>query len=381
MDAIVYVTLSGTVFAVVISFITLYLSHLKGVDITLSVDKEKSEIEELPVDAFERDIPTNLRGKISLFVLNKGNRTGAIRITNLKFNPDETGFAKFFEKDYVYISSAKSAKSPPNLPATPPMSLIIKDGDADLINIDYSIELNPIIKKGYGYNLKTVNIESGNLREFLKELSDYKKERLKEFISFLHSNEKLGKIEISYKYTKKQWLKREPFKDGKISIEVAHSFKETLRYYEDSLQSYQLDPQPEKIISHVISEIDRLKLTFDRCYEDIERHRNEELFGFSEDNTIKKHYFDQDNEDIELLKKCKDYKGVIERNAEPLLRDIVGFSQMTVEALQTPEGKRKQNLIDELKRDREPLRRRLITESSKINDLRKMIEQELEEMS
>jgi hypothetical protein len=98
MDAIVYVTLSGTVFAVVISFITLYLSHLKGVDITLSVDKEKSEIDELPVDAFERDIPTNLRGKISLFVLNKGNRTGAIKITNLKFEPDETGFVKFFEK-------------------------------------------------------------------------------------------------------------------------------------------------------------------------------------------------------------------------------------------------------------------------------------------
>jgi len=378
MDAIVYVTLSGTVFAVVISFITLYLSHLKGVDITLSVDKEQSEIDELPVDAFERDIPTNLRGKISLFVLNKGNRTGAIKITNLKFAPDETGFAKFFEKHYLFIDSAKS---PSNWSATLPMPLIIKDGDADLINIGYSIELNPIIKMGYGYNLKTVNIESDNLRELLKELSDYKKERLKKFIDFLHSNEKLGKIEISYKYTKKQWLKREPFKDEKKSLEVIHSFKETLRYYEDSLQSYQLDPQPEKIIGRVISEINRLTLTFDICYNDIEHHRNDELFSFSEDNTIKKHYFDQDNEDIELLKKCKDYKGVIERNAEPLLRDIVGFSQKTVEALQTPEGKRRQNLIDELKRDREPLRRRLITESSKIKDLRKMIEQELEEMS
>jgi hypothetical protein len=63
------------------------------------------------------------------------------------------------------------------------------------------------------------------------------------------------------------------------------------------------------------------------------------------------------------------------------LRDIVGFSQKTVEASQTPEGKRKQNLIDKLKRDREPLRRRLITESSKIKHLREMIEQELEEMS
>lgn len=378
MDAIVYVTLSGTVFAVVISFITLYLSHLKGVDITLSVDKEKSEIDELPVDAFGRDIPTNLRGKISLFVLNKGNRTGAIKITNLKFEPDETGFVKFFEKHYLSIGSAKS---PSNWSATLPMPLIIKDGDADLINIGYSIELNPIIKVGYDYNLRTVNIESDNLRELLKELSDYKKERLKEFINFLHSNEKLGKIEILYKYTKKQWLKREPFKDGKISIEVAHSFKETLRYYEDSFQSYQLDPPLEKIINSVISEIDRLKLTFDRCYEDIERYHNEELFGFSEANSVKDHYFEQENKDIELLKKCRNYKEIIETNAEPLWKDILKFGQKTYKASTAPQGMIKQNLIEELKRDREPLRRRLSMGSSKIKDLRRMVEQELEEMS
>jgi hypothetical protein len=378
MDAIVYVTLSGTVFAVVISFITLYLSHLKGVDITLSVDKEKSEIDELPVDAFERDIPTKLRGKISLFVLNKGNRTGAIKITNLKFEPDETGFVKFFEKCDLSIGSAKS---PSNWPATLPMSLIIKDGDADLINIGYSIELNPIIKVGYDYNLRTVNIESDNLRELLKELSDYKKERLKEFINFLHSNEKLGKIEISYKYTKKQWLKREPFKDGKISIEVAHSFKETLRYYEDSFQSYQLDPPLEKIINSVISEIDGLKLTFDRCCEDIERYHNVELFGFSEANSVKDHYFKQENKDIELLKKCRNYKEIIETNTEPLLKDILKFGQKTYKASTAPQGMIKQNLIEELKRDREPLRRRLIMGSSKIKDLRRRVEQELEEMS
>lgn len=378
MDAIVYVTLSGTVFAVVISFITLYLSHLKGVDITLSVDKEKSEIDELPVDAFERDIPTNLRGKISLFVLNKGNRTGAIKITNLKFEPDKTGFAKFFEKRYLSIGSAKS---PSNWSATLPMSLIIKDGDADLINIGYSIELNPIIKVGYDYNLRTVNIESDNLRELLKELSDYKKERLKEFINFLHSNEKLGKIEISYKYTKKQWLKREPFKEGKKSLEVIHSFKETLRYYEDSFQSYQLDPPLEKIINSVISEIDGLKLTFNRCYKDIERYHNEELFGFSEANSVKDHYFEQENKDIELLKKCRNYKEIIETNTEPLLKDILKFGQKTYKASTAPQGMIKQNLIEELKRDREPLRRRLIMGSSKLKDLRRMVEQELEEMS
>ncbi len=378
MDAVVYATIFGTVFAVAISVITLYLSHLKGVDITLSVDKEKSEIDELPVDDFKHNIPTKLGGMTSLFALNKGNRTGAIRITNLKFDPDETGFAKFFEKFYFHIYSVESHS---NRSATLPMPLIIKDGGADLINVSYSIELNPIIKVGYYYNLKTVNIESDNLRELINDLSDYKKERLKEFINFLHSNENLGKIVISYKYTKRQWLKREPFKDEKKSLDVVHSFKETLRYYEDSLQSYQLDPQPEKIISHVISEIDRLKLTFDKCYEDIEHSWGKELFGFSEADTIKNHYFDQDNEDVELLKKCKDYKGVIERNAEPLLKDIVRFSQKTYEASGTPQGKIKQNLIDELKRDREPLRRRLITESSKIKDLRRMVEQELEDMS
>jgi hypothetical protein len=130
MDAVAYVTLFGTVFAVAISVITLYLSHLKGVDITLSVDKGQSKINELPVDDFKPDIPTTLKGTISLFVLNKGNRTGAIRITNLKFDPDETGFAKFFEKCSFRIYSDKF---PSNQSANHTMPLIIKDGNANLI--------------------------------------------------------------------------------------------------------------------------------------------------------------------------------------------------------------------------------------------------------
>ena len=377
MDAVDYATIFGIVFAVSISLITLYHSHLKGVDITLTVDKEKTKIEDLSINDFQSNIPTRLRGKTSFFILNKGNRTGAVRITNLKFDPDES-FAKFFREFHYSLDSAKLA---PNPRITIQKPLIIRDGDADTIDIGYVIDLNPIIKVGYGYNLKTVNIKSANLRELLNELSTYKKERLKEFINFLHSNEKLGKIEISYKYTKRQWLKSEPFKDEKKSLDVVHLFKETFRYYEDSLRSYQLDPQPEKIISRVISEMDRLKLTFDKCYEDIEHSGGKELFGFSEADTIKDHYFGKDNEDIELLKKCKNYKGFIERNAEPLLKDIVRFSQKTYEASGTPQGKIRQNLIDELKRDREPLRRRLITESSKIKDLREMMEQELEEMS
>jgi hypothetical protein len=161
---------------------------------------------------------------------------------------------------------------------------------------------------------------------------------------------------------------------------VVHSFKETLRYYEGFFQSYQLNPPPKEIISQVIREIDSLKRTFDKCYSDIEGSWGKELFTFSEVDSIKNNYFDRENESVELLKKCRNYREIIETVAEPLLKDIVGFSKKTYKASGTPQGNIRQNLIKELEGERGPLRKRLIMESSKIEESRRMVEQELEEM-
>lgn len=161
---------------------------------------------------------------------------------------------------------------------------------------------------------------------------------------------------------------------------MVHSFKETLRYYEGFFQSYQLNPPPKEIISQVIREIDSLKRTFDKCYSDIEGSWGKELFTFSEVDSIKNNYFDRENESVELLKKCRNYREIIETVAEPLLKDIVGFSKKTYKASGTPQGNIRQNLIKELEGERGPLRKRLIMESSKIEESRRMVEQELEEM-
>ena len=246
--------------------------------------------------------------------------------------------------------------------------------------VTFSLKLNPVIEMGYDYNLETINIESNDLRELLNKLFEYKKERLKEFINFLRSNEKLGRITMSCGYTKRWPLWGTPFKKKPKSVDVVHSYKETLEYYGDALKNYQLEPQPNEIIKSVLSEINRLKTLFNMCYEDLELHRNEELFGFSVANSIKSRYIDRKNSIIELLKKCRCYKEIIERDIKPLLDKIYNFHQKTEKALDMPQGKIKQKLIDKIKRDREPLRENLIKVTSPLENLRKAVEHELEEM-
>lgn len=363
------------IFALFISLSALWLTHLRGIAIALSV--EKCKMPELSPDNFKHDIPTTLRGTTGLFVLNKGNRTGAIKITKLDFDKVKD-FANFLKEWGFRI---QSIKSPSNQSTTLPMTVIIKDGSADLINIAFSLKLNPVIEMGYDYNLETINIESNNLRELLNKLFEYKKERLKEFIIFLRSNKKMGKILISWEYTKRWSLWGTPFKKGKKKpIDVVHSYKETLEYYGDALKNYQLNPIPTEVIESVISEIDVLKRIFNKCYEDLERYRNEELFGLSVAGSIKNRYFDRKNSIIVLLKKCRDYKEIIERDIEPLLDKIYDFHQKTEEALDMPRGAPKQELIDKIKRYREPLRENLVKVTSPLENLRKAVEHELEEM-
>ena len=126
--------------ALFISLLTLWLTHLRGVAIDLLV--EKCEMPEISPDNFKHDIPTTLRGTTSLFVLNKGNRTGAIKVTELDFDKG-SGFANFLGKREFCIQSIESGSKKTN---TLPFPLIIKDSSADLINIVYSMELKPVIK-------------------------------------------------------------------------------------------------------------------------------------------------------------------------------------------------------------------------------------------
>ena len=63
------------------------------------------------------------------------------------------------------------------------------------------------------------------------------------------------------------------------------------------------------------------------------------------------------------------------------MRNILKFAETTAEAVSLPDGKRRQALIGELKEKREPLRRAIIMGESKIEELKKMLEEELYEIS
>lgn len=372
-DALVLITAVG---ALGLSVISLYLTHFKGADITLSIEGKKAILDELDAEDFVKDVPTRLSGKISLFVLNQGNRTGALRFTDVKFNP-VNGFAKFFKECSHSLESAKSA---PSSRITLGESLIMRDGDADTIDMHYVIDLNPVIKYHYDYNLESIDIENENLREILYDLDQYKKDKLKEFIKFLRDNDKIDEIKISYEHTKKQWLPSKPFKKETITIELVHSFEETLRCYEDATQNFKLLPPNEEIIENVLKEVQILIDRFDQCYNDIER-RGDELFGFAAAEDIQNRYFARVKSEIKLLKKCKHYKKIIETEIEPILREILDFHQKTTRAASSPDGMMKQRLIDELQDAKEPLRKKIIFATPTIKDLRKMIEHELAEIS
>lgn len=366
--------------ALFVSLLTLWLTHLRGVVIALSADK-KCEMPEILLDEFKPDIPTTIIGTTSLFVLNKGNRTGAMKVTKLDFVTAED-FANFLKKDDVSIQSIESHlnnKFHLNHSTTLPMTLIIKDGSADLINIVCSLKLNQVIKMKYEYNLENINIESNDLRELLNKLLVYKEGRLKEFINFLRSNENFGKIRIYWEYTKR-WVSWGTLFEKKIeTVDVGHSYKETIKYYEDARKKYHLDPLPNEIIKSVLLEIDRLKTTFNKCRKEIEHHSNKDLFGFSDFDLIKSRYIDKKNSIIELLKKCGDYKEIIK--IEKLLKDLLRFHQETGKAANMHQGDLKQKLIVKIKREREPLKEKLISGLSTLENLRKAAEHELEEKS
>lgn len=354
-----------------VSFLALYFSHLRGVSIFFS---SEYELPELQADDFKMDVPTSLPLKVSLLVLNSGNRAGVVKNLDLKFNP-QSDFEEFYRNNEIKWFSIKSAKT--NQPAS---TILVKDRDTDLvifsgfINLDWDISMR--------HPLRTLDIESENLTTLLKEMLEYKKELLKKFITFLTKNEKLGDLIISYSYTRPKliFLPFIKFKKKDNPLELRHSYTETIKCYEDCLKNYQLYPHPTKIIENTLKEIDKLKGEFERYYNNIEENSGKDLFVFNIDSHFIKNCLNKENEEIGLLSKCRDYRKIIEEDVKPLFKAIMNFNQKTEEAYETHSKVRKQSLIEDLKGDREPLRKRLIEMSSKLENLKKGVEHELKEI-
>lgn len=365
-----------SLFAVALSFIALYFTHLRGVSISLF---HEYELPELQADDFKDDVPTSLPVKVSLSVLNSGNRAGIVKDLNLKFKP-QPDFEEFYRNNEIKWFSIKSAKT--NQPAS---TILVKDRDTDLvifsgfINLDWEISMR--------HYLRTLDIESENLKTLLEEMLEYKKERLKKFINFLKTNEKLGDLIISYKYTTGRIRIR--LKPDEKHLEVKHSYKEAIKYYKKSLENYQLLPNSIEIIDKVLQTINLLKEDLENCYTEIERPSKGDLFHF--DNLHLFHFLhpknlwinqilNKEDEEIELLFKCRNYRKIIEEDVKPLLHDLLIFNQKAHEATKALSETLKQSLVENLEKDKEPLRKRLIEMFSKLKDLKKQVEYEFKEI-
>lgn len=363
------ITIIISLFALLFSFLSLYLTHLRGMSISLFPEYE---LPELQADDFKDDVPTSLPVKVTLSVLNSGNRAGIVKDFNLKFKP-QPNFKEFYRNNEVKWFSIKSAKT--NQPAS---TILIKDRDTDLvifsgfINLDWNIRMR--------HYLRSLDIESNNLEILLDEMLEYKKEILKKFIAFLKKNEKLGKLKILYSYSAERIRRKHivlpsssiELKKGETEeLEVRHSYTETIKYYENGLKNYRLYPYPPVIIKNVMRRIKDLKDLFDDCYNEIKNHPEENLSSFPLNESWIIDIINREDEEIELLSKCRDYRKIIEEDVKPLLERILKFNQKIHEATREPTEKLKQSSIEELKKE-------LFRISPKLEELKKEVEHELE---
>ena len=368
------ISLFISIVAAFIAFGALYFAHLRGMSIS---SVWKCELPELSGGDFKGDAPTELLVKVTLSVLNSGNRAGIVDDLKLEFNP-QPDFKEFLRDKGVKWYSIRSAKT--NQPAPP---IFIKDRDTDLvifggyINLDWGISMRR--------HLRTIDIESDNLKTLLEKMLDYKKELLRKFINFLKKNEKLGDLIISYSYTTErirrkhivlpsssiEYLKRENEK-----LEVTHSYKKTIEWYEDSLKNYQLYLYPKEIINAILRSIKRLKKEFDSYSEEIKKHPTEDIFGLPLSSEWINKILNEEEEDFELLSKCRNYGKTIE-DIKSLLKNSLIFNQKVREANAAPTEKLRQSLKEEIKKEIEELGKKLKEISPKLEELKKEVEHEL----
>ena len=374
MGAICSIDITTAIFLVLVafsffvSFLAFYFTHLRGMSISLFPEYE---LPELQADDFKGDVPTSLLMKVNLLVLNSGNRAGVVKDLELEFNaqPDLKEFHRDKEVKWYSLRSAKT-----NQPASP---ILIKDQDTALVIFNGQINLD----KGFSmrHHLRTLDIESNNLKTLLEEMLEYKKERLKKFINFLTENEKLGEFIISYSYTKIKFifLPFIKFKNKDKHLKVRHSYKKTIKYYEDSLNNYQLSPHPKEIIKGIFKSIKALEEEFDTCSEEIKKHLWEDIFSLPFSSEWINRILSKEEEDFELLSKCRNYRKTIEENIKPLLKNLLIFNQKAGEVNAAPTEKLRQSLKEEIMREKEELSKKLKGISPKLEELKKEVEHEL----
>jgi len=369
-----------SVVAIVISFLTLWFTHLRGMRISVHPEYE---LPELSANKFKNDIPISLPVKVNLSVLNSGNRAGIVKDFDLKFIP-ESNFERFYRDIGGKFFSIKAAETDQSV-----STISIKDQDTKLVTFDGFINLDWRIQ--IRDPLRTIIIESDNLKTLLEEMLKYKKDLLEEFITFLKGNEKLGDLIISYSYTTERIRRKhivlpsqfiEFKKETPEPLEVKHSYKKAIELYEKSLENYQLSSHPAEIINKILRRINSLEKIFDECLEFLKKPREEANLRIPLNNILwMNEILNKEDNEIELLTKCRNYKKTIEDDVKPLLDKLLIDDRKVGEAYVAPTEEIKQRSFEEIKRDRVKLREKLEDVSPKLEEIKKEVEKEFSEMS
>jgi hypothetical protein len=228
-----------SIFAIAISIITLWLSELRGPNISL-LNAPEFETTDETLNKNRRDTPMWLGLKRVAFVFaNYGGKAGTVVALEFDFGPSDS-FKVFFDRLYCTFQ-----------PSYPPLTLE-KGGNQHLeaslqiVTIDWK---KMVLAEVLDQNLKMDNIIGKTLEE--------SKEKFKSFCDFLATSEELGKISCTITFTKGRFrtkvTKTKLFRD----ITVANHYREAVSYLRGFLPEWEtLSPTKAELLNEIKRDLD-----------------------------------------------------------------------------------------------------------------------------
>ncbi len=217
-----YVLNPFSAISLVISIITLWLSHLRGARISL-VEKPKIELNDSRDEVFKPDdIPQDLTIKeVDLFFINSGNKAG---------------FVMDIQAIILLEDNAKKCLEPFKITNEKWLIIPEKSGGKVVIpHLGFQIKGLP---KGRGFKKFESIEESENLDEIITAIFYKQRRDLEQFIELIRNKKTFADLEISYKYSGgKNWISG-GIKENKFKLTIENQYESTIEEYQKYLNKY-----------------------------------------------------------------------------------------------------------------------------------------------
>jgi len=231
----------------IIAFMTLWFSHLKGPDIDLC-GVPVAELEDWKTDQLTHWLhygytPWSLDLKpIQLVFINNGSRAGAITNIEAKFEPNER-FKVFYKEDRVSVETDGKV-----LPAS------IKEGETCVIKISFNI-----ITIDWKHDFRYQEIQDiSNLKEAFTRSIELDHTRFRELVNFLISREALGNLHISMSCTTRKWLRTGIITKEVAKVEIKNTYEVALGGFEKILEKWDTLSAVRELLQKVPDTLDQL---------------------------------------------------------------------------------------------------------------------------